>query len=425
MENLNLIELLGREVEKDQIINILYEFEKNKKNLMFSRGIYIYGSPGSGKTKFVKQILKSLNYDVICFDAGDIRNKAVIDNITKHKISDNNILSIFQKKKQKILILMDEIDGMNSGDKGGINTLIKLIRPKKTKKQKLEELSMVPIICIGNYHVDKKIKELIKVCSKIEIKKPTNQQVENILTLVMPDIDKTFITNILDYVQGDLRKIELIYKIYKNHPNFLDSGINSMLEIKNYNEDTKIVTRKLLEEKFELKKHIYNINDTDRTSIGLLFHENIIDCFTNIDKKESINLYLKLLDNICYSDYIDRITFQKQIWIFNELSSLIKTINNNNIYHKFIEKKNYNIKVKKETRFTKVLTKYSTEYNNMVFIKNLCMQLNMDKKDMLLYFSHLRQNNNIDEIIELFNNDNYEINKLDINRIYRFLDFSY
>ena len=31
---------------------------------------------------------------------------------------------------------MDEIDGMNSGDKGGINTLIKLIRPKKTNKQK-------------------------------------------------------------------------------------------------------------------------------------------------------------------------------------------------------------------------------------------------------------------------------------------------
>ena len=55
---------------------------------------------------------------------------------------------------------MDEIDGMNNGDKGGINTLIKLIRPKKTKKQKLEEVTMNPIICIGNYHIDKKIKEL-------------------------------------------------------------------------------------------------------------------------------------------------------------------------------------------------------------------------------------------------------------------------
>ena len=31
---------------------------------------------------------------------------------------------------------MDDIDGMNNGDKGGINSLIKIIRPKKTKKQK-------------------------------------------------------------------------------------------------------------------------------------------------------------------------------------------------------------------------------------------------------------------------------------------------
>ena len=37
---------------------------------------------------------------------------------------------------KKNVILMDEIDGMNNGDKGGINTLIKIIRPKKTKKQK-------------------------------------------------------------------------------------------------------------------------------------------------------------------------------------------------------------------------------------------------------------------------------------------------
>ena len=72
---------------------------------------------------------------------------------------------------------MDEIDGMNSGDKGGINSLIKLIRPKKTKKQKKENVSMIPIICIGNYHMDKKIKELMKVCNTIELKIPTQSSI--------------------------------------------------------------------------------------------------------------------------------------------------------------------------------------------------------------------------------------------------------
>ena len=57
---------------------------------------------------------------------------------------------MFFKKTKHIAIVMDEIDGMNSGDKGGINSLIKLIRPKKTKKQKTEEITSNPIICIGN-----------------------------------------------------------------------------------------------------------------------------------------------------------------------------------------------------------------------------------------------------------------------------------
>ena len=62
-----------------------------------------------------------------------------------------------------------------------INTLIKLIRTKKTKKQKLEEVIMNPIICIGNYKVDKKIKELMKVCNVIEINTPTDNQISEII----------------------------------------------------------------------------------------------------------------------------------------------------------------------------------------------------------------------------------------------------
>jgi len=134
MEQLNLNTILNRDTAEDKLKEILNLFEKNKHLMTARRGIYIYGSPGSGKTYFVKDILKKLDYDIILFDAGDFRNKTVIDTITKHNMSDTNILSLFKKKTKKLAIIMDEIDGMNSGDKGGINSLIKLIRPKKTKK---------------------------------------------------------------------------------------------------------------------------------------------------------------------------------------------------------------------------------------------------------------------------------------------------
>ena len=159
MDNLNLNKILDREKIYGDIKNILIDFEKTKKDLLVKRGIYIYGNPGSGKTYFINKLMKDINYDTIIYDASDIRNKSIIEGITKYNMSDRNIINLFHGKKQPISIIMDEIDGMNNGDKGGINSLIKLIRPKKTKKQKLEDITYNPIICIGNYHIDKKIKE--------------------------------------------------------------------------------------------------------------------------------------------------------------------------------------------------------------------------------------------------------------------------
>jgi len=125
-----------------------------------------------------------------------------------------------------------------------------------------------------------------------------------------------------------------------------------------------------------------------------------------------------MLDNVCFADYIDRITFQKQIWQFNEMSSLIKTLKNNKLYHETFDKKpKFN---PSEVRFTKVLTKYSTEYNNSTFIQNLCQQLGMDKKDALSFFLHIKQKYDETELVALF--ENYDISKLDINRIYRYLE---
>ena len=216
METLNINSLLNREEEVNKIKDILKNFELNKHNFATKKGIYIYGEPGSGKTLFINNILKELGYDIIKYDAGDIRNKSIIDMITKHNMSDKNIMSLFHKKVKHLAIIMDEIDGMNNGDKGGINALIKLIRPKKTKKQRLEEITLNPIICIGNYHIDKKIKELMKVCNVIELKSPTKVQMNYIVNIIMPLLDDNIKSNLISFIQGDLRKLNTIYDIYKN-----------------------------------------------------------------------------------------------------------------------------------------------------------------------------------------------------------------
>jgi hypothetical protein len=100
------------------------------------------------------------------------------------------------------------------------------------------------------------------------------------------------------------------------------------------------------------------------------------------------------------------------------MSSLIKTFQNNKLYHQ-----NPILKTKtnpNDIRFTKVLTKYSTEFNNYIFIQNLCQLLGMDKKDIFSFFSEIRDKYDDVKLSLLF--ENYDICKLDINRIYRYLD---
>ena len=427
MENIN--DILERKEIENKIKNILLNFDTLSEDIKFKRGIYIYGSPGCGKTHFIKSLIESLDFDIVHYDAGDVRNKSLMDSITSNNVSNYNVLDMLKRKPKKIVLVMDEIDGLNNGDKGGINALIKIIRQKKTKKQKLENKSSNPIICIGNYYMDKKIKELMKVCNVFELKKPTDIQIRNILDQSM-EISKEYKNHIIKYIQCDLRKLIYFKKIYSKSKDLINKdNIEFIFQLKSHNDDSKQITKKLINEPITIDKHCCFMNETDRTIVALLWHENIIDMIDCIDIKRSIPFYLKVLDNICYADYIDRVTFQNQIWQFNEMSSMIKTFYNNHIYHKHFPELNNKFKpLNNEVRFTKVLTKYSTEFNNIMFIFNMCQQLDMDKKDVISLFQELRlyfgndfyDNSDLVEVDNLF--EGYNISKLDIKRIYRYLD---
>ena len=252
MNSIDLNLILNRNEIYKEIYDFLTIFKNNKNNVLTKRGIYIYGNPGIGKTTFVQNLLKDMNYDIIKYDAGDIRNKNVLENITKQNMSDKNVLSLLQKKQKEIAIVMDEIDGMNNGDKGGINSLIKLIRPKKTKKQKLEDTTLNPIICIGNYHIDKKINELMKVCLTVEIKTPTTIQITNLTSTLLPNLQNSIRNDLIDnYIKGDLRKLKSITDIYNNYDSLLrEEIINNIFQSKIYNDDSKKITKKLLKNKY-------------------------------------------------------------------------------------------------------------------------------------------------------------------------------
>jgi hypothetical protein len=86
----------------------------------------------------------------------------------------------------------------------------------------------------------------------------------------------------------------------------------------------------------------------------------------------------------------------------------------------------YNVK---DVRFTKVLTKYSTEYSNQIFLYMLAQEMDMDKKDVAAFFQELRMYygadylNKADGIADaekIFVDTN--ISRLDIKRMFRYMD---
>lgn len=409
-----LNDILNRNSIYNDILSIL-----NNKN--GNKYIYIYGNSGTGKTQFIIKILENTGYDFLLYDASNIRNKATINDITKNSANHNNILTAFNGKKKQIAIIMDEIDGMNSGDKGGINALIKVMRPKKKIQ---DEIIRTPIICIGNYKIDKKMKELMKICKVFELKKPTNEQMLILFKYCVREdiflsLSEDQIKDIINYTQNDLRKINNISNLINNNHTQINDYLN-IFQYKFYGDTTKKITEKLLKKRYTFSEHNNVINETERTSVGLLWHENIINAIDDNDNK--LDIYLEQLDNICFSDYIDRITFQKQIWQFNEMSSLIKTMKNNYKLFEYYEKDNSNINLNIPIQFTKVLTKYSTEYNNFIFLQKLCQLLSLDKSDLFGIFYELFNNNSLNDkkIISAF--ETYGIKKLDIQRMSRFLD---
>lgn len=393
----------------------LHHFEATRGKLHFSKGVYVCGPPGCGKSTFVRQVLESEGYDVVSYDTSHTRNRGAIDALAAAGTGSQNVLSLLQGSRQPIAIMMDDVDGMNTGDKGGINNMIKLVRAKRTKRQRSEPTASSPIICIGGRQMDKKLVELQSATAcTITLPKPDKHVISAITKNAFPAISEPSLESIVQYADGDMWRMHAAYKLYKNCGG--QGCVQALAQLHDFGRSettTKTITSFLLNSHPSYNEHDAVMSETDRTSVGLLLHENIIDVLSEKDEP----LYLECLDNFCFGDRIDRATFQKQIWSFNEMSSLIKTMYNVHLFH---SKRQTPAPYTDTPRFTKVLTKYSTEYNNSVFLSGMCQKLGMDTKDVEAYFSGFPEDQRHELIHHL---ESYDVSKLDINRMFKLLAY--
>ena len=113
------------------------------------------GPPGIGKTTAVGLIVKGCGYELVEFNASDERSA-----ISVRRYFDEAKRSGVCGKRR--VIVMDEVDGMSTGDRGGIGELAKVIA-----------VCSFPIICIANERGTPRLRPLASCCLDIRFQRPT------------------------------------------------------------------------------------------------------------------------------------------------------------------------------------------------------------------------------------------------------------
>jgi replication factor C subunit 1 len=137
------------------------------------RAILISGPPGIGKTTVTHVLARELGFTPVEFNASVTRTKKTLEEELSDMIYCRSVNEFMGKKQGKVLLIMDEVDGMSSDDRGGIAALIQII--KKTK---------APIICICNDRTSTKIRSLANFCLDLAFAKPTADQIGYRLTII-------------------------------------------------------------------------------------------------------------------------------------------------------------------------------------------------------------------------------------------------
>lgn len=185
-----------------------YNFEKKgPEGLGGYRAIIIHGPPGIGKTTAAHLAAKLAGYDVLESNASDTRSKKLVESGLNEVLDNNSLLGYFagngkdvDKHKKKIVLIMDEVDGMSAGDRGGVGALAKVC--KKTH---------IPMILICNDRKLPKMKPFDFVTFDIPFRRPTLDQVRSRIATICHRESLKLPMNVIDaLVEGSNKDIRQI-----------------------------------------------------------------------------------------------------------------------------------------------------------------------------------------------------------------------
>ncbi|CEL59747.1 Replication factor C subunit 1 OS=Schizosaccharomyces pombe (strain 972 / ATCC 24843) GN=rfc1 PE=1 SV=1 [Rhizoctonia solani AG-1 IB] len=321
-------------------------FKKPGKNGMnTSRAVLLAGPPGIGKTTSAHLVAKAEGYTPIELNASDTRSKKLLENSANINNTSldgwmagqgsSNVAGM--EITDRTVLIMDEVDGMSAGDRGGVAALISLI--KKTK---------VPIICIANDDKTPKLKSLLHSAFRLSFRKPEPQTIRSrILTIAFKEkmkIPANVIDQLIAGTQSDIRQVLNMLSTWKlSHDSMdFDEGKelvrqNEKYSIKSPFEVTNQIlgpytfsatSRHTLNDKIEMYFH-------DHAFVPLFIQENYLKTqpskVSKLSGKDAALEQLKLMDRAASSisdgDLVDNMIHgTQQHWSLMPLHAITSTV---------------------------------------------------------------------------------------------------
>ncbi len=178
----------GNEQERLNIIEWLAKWVKGTKPLL------LVGPPGTGKTSFVKSLSTYFDYDLIELNASDLRNKINLETII------NPLLFNSSLSGKKILLFLDEIDGISGRDDyGGSAFLVSILKNAE-----------IPVIMASNSK-NQKIKDIIKNSKVITFHQLSSFAsyllIQHVLDKEKQSLDEKEKLDIIKQSRGDARSV--------------------------------------------------------------------------------------------------------------------------------------------------------------------------------------------------------------------------
>ncbi|KAI1506498.1 replication factor RFC1 C terminal domain-containing protein [Biscogniauxia marginata] len=185
-----------------------YNFQKRGADGMGGdRAIIVSGPPGIGKTTAAHLAAKLEGYDVLESNASDTRSKKLVEAGVSEVMNNTSLHGFFaadgkkvDKEKKNIVLIMDEVDGMSAGDRGGVGALAKFC--KKTE---------VPLILICNERRLPKMKPFDFVTFDIKFQRPQVDQIRSRMMTICHREGMKLSPQVLDaLIEGSNRDIRQI-----------------------------------------------------------------------------------------------------------------------------------------------------------------------------------------------------------------------